>query len=100
MPTANAESIVISNIWFLFFICLSIVTGHWLLSYSVLSAVMGLILVARRAGSHVAINAAVIKTTGAIVKAKGSVELTWKRMALRILPVARAKRKPRTVPAA
>lgn len=41
-------------------------------AYSVRSAAIGLIPVARRAGSHVATNAAAVRTIGAAVKASGS----------------------------
>src|SRR4051812_15340322 len=68
-------------------------TTHLL--HSVLNAAMGLILVARRAGSQVASKAAAIRTAGAIVKAKGSVALTWKSTALTTFPVASASRKPK-----
>ena len=43
---------------------------------------MGLIFVARRAGIQVASKAAIVRTAGASVNAKGSVGLIWKRMLL------------------
>ena len=70
------------------------------LSHSVRSAAIGLIRVARRAGSQVASNAAIASTTGASVNANGSSELTSKRMLLAIFPVPRARRSPSARPAA
>jgi len=69
-------STVICNIWFSFHLLVKVT------SYSVLNGCHGLILVARRAGSHVAEQCRGHQNHGAIVKAKGSVELTWKRIAL------------------
>src|SRR5689334_9485805 len=62
--------------------------------YSVRSATIGLIRVARRAGNQVASSVAIVKTVNALANAGGSNAPTSNRMPLSILPVAAARSRP------
>src|SRR4029077_4798431 len=66
--------------------------------YSVRSATMGLMRVARRAGNQAASRGAAARTTNALANAGGSNAPTSKRIPLSIFPVAAASSRPRASP--